>query len=382
MYLERLQLNNFKNYVEADLHFSHNVNCLVGNNGMGKTNLIDAIYYLSFCKSYFNAVDSQNIRRGESFFAVHGHFVEDTPYVVNTETTSVENDVSCIVQMGKPKQIKYNKKLCSSMSEHVGRIPLVMVSPGDHVLILGGSENRRRFVDSTISQIDKGYLHEVMQYNKAVEQRNNLLKQFAEVHFFDEASIGIWDEQLVRLSAPIYAMRQQFMQEFVPLFQQYFHLIAASHDELPSIRYRSQLNEGDLLAQLHEARMRDAALQYSSVGVHKDDFDFFIDDFAVKKFSSQGQQKTFLLALKLAQFDYMLQHAGRKPILLLDDIFDKLDISRVEQLLALVGSDHFGQVFLTDTQQGRVQSLFQTSPQVERKIFSVSQGQAVEQISA
>lgn len=374
MFLKRLQLTNFKNYDQLDVHFSSNVNCLVGNNGVGKTNMLDAIYYLSFCKSYFNSIDSMNIRHGADYFAIHGEYEGEE-----------ETRVSCTMKKGSSKQIKFNKKLCSSFAEHIGRIPLVMVSPYDQELVLGGSETRRKFMDGVMSQTDRNYLQILLQYQKALEQRNRLLKQFYEQRYFEEDSIAIWDEQLVRFGVPIHAARQQFLEEFVPLFSDYFALIANKEDERPNIRRVSQMihSEGDeapaLDQLLVQARQRDAVMQYTTVGPHKDDLELCIGDYPVKKFGSQGQQKTFLLALKLAQFEYIRLHSGVKPILLLDDIFDKFDMLRVEQLVHLVGSSRFGQVFLTDTQPGRVESIFENAPEIGHKVFKVNAEGAIEQ---
>lgn len=372
MYLERLQLSNFKNYESADQTFSSNVNCLVGNNGVGKTNLLDAVYYLSFCKSYFNPIDSQNIRRDAEFFAVHGQYRADL-------TSEEDIKVSCTLKRGSSKQMKFNKKVCASLAEHIGRIPLVMVSPNDQILVQGGSETRRKFIDGVISQTDRQYLQMLLQYQKALEQRNRLLKQFYEQRYFEEESIAMWDDQLVRFGTPIHEARILFLKEFAPLFEDYFRLIANHTDEKPVIDYQSSmLGETGLDQLLIEARQRDAFMQYTTVGPHKDDLEFSIGDMPVKKFGSQGQQKTFLLALKLAQFEYICHHVGLKPILLLDDIFDKLDMVRVEQLIRLVGSSRFGQVFITDTQPGRVESIFDNAPEIDHKIFWVSDGQIEE----
>ena len=359
MYLQRLQLTNFKNHSEQDLAFCPNVNCLVGNNGVGKTNVLDAIYYLSFCKSYFTNIDSQNILHGQDFFAVHGHYDEDML-------------VSCVCRRGQGKQLKVNKKAVSSFAEHIGRIPLVIVTPSDDTLILGGSEVRRKFMDGVISQADPDYLHTLMQYQKAVEQRNRLLKQCHDDRYLDEPQLLLWDEQLVRLGLPIHEARQRFLEGFVPLFQEYFSLISNQQEELPSIRHQAQLSEPVPFAeQLKQARQKDAILLYTTVGPHKDDLELLLSAYPVKRFGSQGQQKTYLLALKLAQFEYLARQRGVKPILLLDDIFDKLDLLRVKQLVSLVGSQRFGQVFLTDTQQGRVASIFEESPDIEHRIFEL-----------
>ena len=358
MVLNRLILGNFKNYTEADIELCDNVNCFVGNNGAGKTNLLDAVYYLSFCKSYFNPVDSQNIRQGADFFAVHGHYGD----VV----------VSCIVRQGQGKQMKWNKKQYKTLSEHIGRIPLVMVSPQDQMLITGGSDIRRKFVDGVISQTDRAYLDHLLQYTKALEQRNRLLKQMWEDRLWDESIIAVWDEQLCRHGEPIYECRRRFLEDFQPLFDEYYHYIAGA-DEPGSIVYSHVESPLDL--QLIDCRQNDRYSQFTNAGPHKDDFLFMLDgEMSVKKYGSQGQQKSFALALKLAQFQYILNHCGQKPILLLDDIFDKLDMLRVKHLIALVAGDRFGQVLLTDTQPGRVQAIFDEMPQLEHRIFKVEKG--------
>lgn len=372
MYIDRLLLANFKNYAYLDVSFSNNVNCLVGNNGVGKTNLLDALYYLSFCKSYFNSVDSQNIRLGSDYFAINGQYVLD-------DEGSELVPVACTLQRGQSKKMKFNKKQCPTFAEHIGRLPLVIVTPSDQSLILGGSEVRRKFVDGIMCQVDKNYLQMLLSYQKALEQRNRLLKQFYDDNYYDDSAISVWNEQLVRYGEPIVSARRSFLSEFMPLFEQYYVLIHpdANNDEKPSIVYETQLSEADssMDALLLEAQRRDAQLQYTTVGPHKDDLEFGIGEFSVKRFGSQGQQKTFLLALKLAQFEYIRMHLGTKPILLLDDIFDKLDMNRVSQLVLLVGSDRFGQVFITDTQPGRVESIFEKAPDMPHKIFTVENGE-------
>lgn len=377
MYLSRIQLTNFKNYENIDLEFSANINCFVGNNGVGKTNILDAIYYLAFCKSYFNPIDSQNIRYDQDFFAIHGSF-----QFPDQEDKTL---VSCVLKKGQSKQLKFNKKTVATISEHIGRIPLVIVSPNDQVLIMGGSEVRRKFIDGVISQIDSDYLHSLLNYQKVVEQRNRLLKQFYENKYVEEDALAIWDDQLVRYGTPLIRRRMAFLEEFLPFFNRYFDLIVDHSNETPSLNYLNLMGEDSVLAaeaiassfaiQLKEARKKDALLQYTTVGPHKDDFELLIDQHPLKKFGSQGQQKTILLALKLAQFEYIQQHVGRKPILLLDDIFDKLDLYRIRKLIQIVGSQRFGQVFITDTQQGRVEEMFKEMPSMDHRIFQISQSQ-------
>lgn len=358
MVLDRLILTNFKNYSETDIDMCGNVNCFIGNNGAGKTNLLDAVYYLSFCKSYFNPVDTQNIRTGEEYFALHGHY-GDTQY-------------SCIVRRGQAKQMRMGRKTYKTLAEHIGKVPLVMITPSDQTLITGGSDGRRKFVDGVISQTNHTYLERLIQYNKALEQRNRLLKQMWEDRIWEEAMVSIWDEQLVRNGEYLYNARQQFVAQFSPLFEEYYHAIAGS-EEPGNIAY--QYDNRPLDEQLLDSRQNDKYAQYTTCGPHKDDFVFSLNgEMTVKRFGSQGQQKSFALALKLAQFQYLNDNLNEKPILLLDDIFDKLDMLRVRQLIALVGSERFGQVLLTDTQPGRVQAIFDELPQLEHRVFHVEKG--------
>ena len=359
MYLTNLKLSNFKSYTDMEADFCPNVNCLVGNNGVGKTNMLDAMYYLSFSKSCFSAGDVQNIREGEDFFAIHGSYSFEGETVV----------VSCIQRKGQPKQMRWNGKAYASLGEHIGRVPLVMVSPYDQQIIQGGSEARRRFVDGVVSQTDRGYLSHLLQYQRAVEQRNRLLKQMYDNRQWDEAALAVWDEQLVLNGAVLYEGRQTFLRDFTPLFDHYYAWITHGTDPA-TLQYLSQADV-PLGQQLEAARQADKYALYTTVGPHKDDIALSIRGMSAKHYGSQGQQKTFLLALKLAQFEYIAQHGGVKPMLLLDDVFDKLDMERVTQLVHLVGSDRFGQVFLTDTQPGRVESIFEQIPQVEHRIMKI-----------
>ena len=358
MTLDRIILSNFTNYAEADISLCSNINCFVGNNGAGKTNLLDAVYYLSFSKSYFHPVDTQNIRIGADFFAIHGHYGEV--------------QVSCILRKGQPKQMRWNKKAYKALQEHIGKLPLVMVSPSDQLLITGGSEVRRKFVDGVISQTDHAYLDHLLQYTKALEQRNRLLKQMYDDRQWDENQISVWDEQLNRHGEILYATRQVFVDTFKPLFNEYYRAIAGA-DAKGNLVY--QRAEGGVGEQLKASRQADRYAQHTTCGPHKDDLLLMLDEgMPIKRFGSQGQQKSFSLALKLAQFQYMNDRLGQKPILLLDDIFDKLDMLRVRQLIALVGSERFGQVLLTDTQPGRVQAIFDELPLLEHRLFDVENG--------
>lgn len=363
MYLRNLSLVNFKNCSAAELTFSPEVNCFTGNNGEGKTNLLDAIHYLSFCKSFFNPIDSQNIRHDEPFFVIQGTFVNDE---------GKEDEVYCGLKRNQKKQFKRNKKEYERLADHIGLFPLVMVSPADSELITEGSETRRRFIDTVVAQFDKEYLENLIHYNKALSQRNALLKQFAESRRFDKASLEIWDVQLVERGTSIYKKRASFVKSFTPIFQEHYELISGGREKV-KLHYQSHLGDGDFGKVLEEALSRDRALQYTTVGIHKDDLEFSIGGHPVKKFGSQGQQKSYLIALKLAQFDLIKKVKKTTPILLLDDIYDKLDDERVKQLMTLVSGDNFGQIFITDTHADRIPRLFKRSSAAFRS-FRIKQG--------
>lgn len=363
MFLQKLTLNNFKNYQTAELNFSDKVNCFVGDNGAGKTNILDAIYYLSFCKSYFNPVDSQNIKHNLDFFALHGTYF-------NQENTS--DKVSCIQKLNHKKVFKLNGKTYSRLADHIGLIPLVMISPYDRDLINDGSEHRRKYIDGVISQFDKVYLDDLLSYNKTLLQRNILLKQMFENRSFDAVSLEIWDDNLVRYGEKIHERRKKFLDEFNPLFERYYRLLSGGKERV-RIEYRSQLYEMNFKELLHSSVGKDRAVKHTTCGVHKDDLVFYIDDFPVKKYGSQGQQKSFVIAIKLAQFEFTRQVKKFKPILLFDDIFDKLDDGRVKQIIELVSENNFGQVFITDTQRNRIERIFKLVS-IDHMIFEVENG--------
>jgi len=367
MYLQHLSLDNFKNYSQAGLDFCDKINCLVGNNGSGKTNLLDAIHYLSFCKSYFNLIDTQNIKHDHDFFAIHGTYIRNGRH---------HDEIDCIQQRNQKKVFRLNKKTYSRLADHIGLYPLVMVSPYDRDLINEGSEIRRKYVDSVISQFDKAYLDDLINYNKALMQRNTLLRQFAESRSFDRASLEIWDEQLVMLGKKIFECRQRFFEAFTPIFSQYFEFISVGREKV-GIVYESHLMEGDFREMLNQYIDRDLSLGFTGTGIHKDDLSFLIDNYPAKKYGSQGQQKSFVTALKLAQFDYTRDIKGFKPLILFDDIFDKLDEIRVKQIVKLVAHDNFGQVFITDTEKNRINAIF-TGLDIDCKIFEVSNGYVTE----
>lgn len=366
MYIQELSLLNFKNFEEADLSFSSKLNCFIGNNGVGKTNLLDAIYYLSFCKSFFNSVEIENIRHDEEFFAVKGNY-----------SRSDQNElIHCAFKKGQGKHFKRNNKEYSRLADHIGLLPLVMVSPSDISLILGGSEERRKFMDSVISQYDRNYLEALLRYNRALFQRNNLLKQFAQNQRFDQGMLEAWDDQLVSLANEIHNKRREFITNLLPVFQQFYDQVSQGKESVQLI-YESTLSEQNFAAQLSEALPRDRMAQHTTVGIHKDDLIFKLGNYPMKKIGSQGQKKTYLTALKLAQFDFIRNISGMKPILLLDDIFDKLDSSRVEQIVKLVSDDHFGQIFITDTNREHLDRIIM-SLGTDYKIFLIEQGTIAE----
>lgn len=366
MLLERLSLINFKNHDEAQLEFCPKFNCFVGNNGMGKTNLLDAIHYISFCKSFFNSVDSQNIKHDLPFFSIQGWINK------NGKT----DEIFCGVKRGHKKQFKHNKKEYDRLSEHIGLYPLVMISPSDIELIWDGSEVRRKFMDSIISQYDKVYLEKLIAYNHVLQQRNALLKQFHENRSFDSTTLEIWDEQLVIHGEGIVKARIKFLEEFIPLFNKNYQFISDSTEQV-SLEYDSALKDKSYKALLLASIGRDSAVHYTTVGPHRDDLEFKLMGNSLKKFASQGQQKSYLLALKLAQFEFIKEKKNTKPLLLLDDIYDKLDATRFKKLIELVSGNDFGQVFITDTHPERIQELFLNnhSPYI---IYNVDNGAVIE----
>lgn len=361
MYLKHLSIVNFKNYTEFEAQFSEKINCFVGNNGMGKTNLLDAIHYLSFCKSFFNSVDSQNIKHNEGFFVVQGNF----------EKSGEVQEVYCGLKRNQKKIFKKNKKEYERLSEHIGQFPLVMISPSDAELINGSSDVRRRFLDGIISQYDKVYLDKLISYNQVLKQRNALLKHFFESRSFDSETLEIWDDQLINYGRSILDIRKEFLKQFIPLFNKHYQFISESKEEV-ALHYENSLGEKDFKTAIITSLPRDRSVHYTTVGPHKDDLEFTLNGFSLKKFASQGQQKSYLLALKLAQFEFIKEQKKTKPLLLLDDVYDKLDEERFTKLLEMVSSNNFGQVFITDTHPERIEHLLNTK-QIENKIFIVGQ---------
>lgn len=360
MYLKKLSLTNFKNYELNELEFSPKINCFVGNNGVGKTNILDAIHYLSLTKSFFNSIDSVSVRHGEDYFIIQGSFVRD----------GEEDQVYCAFQKQKQKLLKRNGKEYQKLSDHVGRYPVVMISPADSALITEGSEDRRKFMNKIISQYNGTYLDSVLKYSKALQQRNKQLKDFRTSGRFDSDVLSVWDSQLVRYGSYVYSEREVLVNELIPVFQEYYTLISSGKEEV-KLQYRSHLSEGDFQEALGNSLSKDRFLEYTTVGVHKDDLLLEMDDYFIKSIGSQGQQKSYLVALKLAKFDYIKRKAGFPPILLLDDIFDKFDAERVEQIIRLVGNQRFGQIFITDTHQSRLQDIL-SSHKTDYKLFRIA----------
>lgn len=346
MILNHLSLLNYKNFESGSFSFDTKINCLVGPNGIGKTNVLDAVYHLAFGKSYFNPVTTQNIRHGEDFFVIDGKFTKD----------GKEEQIICSFQKGAKKVLKRNGKVYEKLSEHVGTVPLVIVSPADRDLILEGSETRRKFLDGVISQANKSYLNQVLDYQRILAQRNALLKFFAANHSFDATTLEVYDMQLENLASSIYRQRKEFMAVFQPVFAAQYQAISGGEEPV-SLNYESQLESAPLGELLRKNLDRDRLLQYTSQGIHKDDLNMQIAGHPIKKFGSQGQQKSFLIALKFAQFQYIKNQVSGMPILLLDDIFDKLDEHRVSHIVSLVNQDLFGQIFISDTHADRTEEV-------------------------
>lgn len=334
MILKKLSVLNYKNILQSEVSFSPKMNCFFGNNGMGKTNLLDAIHYLSFCKSHINTPDSQIIRAEQDFCILQGNY----------DYEGREEEIFCAMRRKQRKQFKRNKKEYDKLSDHIGLLPLVIVSPADADLIRGGSEERRRFLDLIISQQDKQYLHALIQYNKALMQRNALLKEQS----LNASLYEVLEMQLAMYGGMVYDKRKMLVEDFTPIFNDYYQRICESSEEI-GLRYISQLDDADLAAKLEANRERDRILGYTSSGVHKDELEMTLGDNLIRRVGSQGQNKTYLIALKLAQFVFLDRRGNTRPILLLDDIFDKLDANRVEQIIKLVSENGFGQIFITDT---------------------------------
>lgn len=358
MYLDNISILNYKNIAEADLTFSQGMNCLIGENGAGKTNLLDAVYFLCCCKSRTNMTDKDNIRHDEDFFVVQGDFVR----------AGMKEQITAGLKRGKHKSFKRNGKEYSKLQLHIGLLPVVMISPDDQALISDGSDERRKFVDGVVSQYDGKYLDALLRYNRLLQQRNTMLKNESR----DNELFEVCEIQMASLANLIYDGRKSFIERFIPVFRRYHADICDGKEDV-EIKYRSHLSDGDLAAQLDSCRERDRIIGFTTKGIHKDELEMYIDGYPLKKTASQGQGKSFLVALKMAQYETLKDTDGIKPIMLLDDIFDKLDKHRVEKIIELVGGDNFGQIFITDTNREHLDLLLQDSG-ASYSLFNVHDG--------
>lgn len=362
MLLENISIINYKNIKESNLQLSPKVNCLIGLNGEGKTNFLDAIYYLSFCRSAFTSIDSQVICHDKEFFVLEGTYLNEH---------DEKEHIYCGMKRGTKKHFKRNKKEYSRLSEHIGLIPLVMISPSDAILIEGGSEERRKLMDVVISQYNHSYMDALNRYNKALMQRNALLREEVEP---DKALLEIWEQQMASEGEQVYTMREQFVQNLIPIFQDIYQFISGGNETV-SLEYVSHCQRGSLLEVIQRDRFKDRAVGYSLHGIHRDDLMMMLDGYPIKKVGSQGQNKTFVIALKLAQFSF-LKHIGMgtTPLLLLDDIFDKLDVRRVERIVDLVAGKEYGQIFITDTNREHLDKIIHQYD-FDCRIFNVRGGE-------
>ena len=356
MILERLSIINYKNIKEATLELSPKINCFIGHNGAGKTNVLDAVYFLSFCHSAQTTQDSLVINHDEAFFMLEGAY--DSKLMIH-----------CAMKRGAKKVFKRDKKAYQRLSEHIGLIPIVMISPADSYLIEGSSEERRKLMDVVIAQLDRSYIEALNRYNKALQQRNALLKM--EDSEPDPELLTLWEEQMAREGEKIYAKRNEFVEHIIPLFQEFYETISGGHEKV-SLNYTSHCQRGPLLEVIQRDRFKDRAVGYSLHGIHRDDLEITIDGHAMRREGSQGQQKTFVIALKLAMH-HLLKSNDSCPILLLDDIFDKLDSQRVEQIVKLVASNQFGHIFITDTNREHIDQILRHGD-FDYKLYDVKDG--------
>lgn len=366
MYLHTLSLINFKNIEQENLSLSPDINCLVGDNGAGKTNVIDAVYYLSMCKSALGMTDGQSIRHGEEFFMIEGGYTTDSERNEQIVCSFARRGGKCVKRAGK----EYDR-----LSDHVGLIPVVIISPADSVLISDAAEERRRFLNAFLSQLDRGYLGAVMRYNSILTERNRLLKQMGSA--VQEEILDILDQQLVAYGTTVHAKRAELIERIGPIVADYYRQLSGDREQV-EIGYRSELNDQPFEELLRTHRQKDLINQYSGCGVHRDDLTLKIGGYPLRKYGSQGQQKSFLIALKLAQYKVVAEHKGERPILLLDDLFDKLDAGRVEQLIKVVSGAEFGQIFITDCNKLRLQTILDAAAESYR-LFAVGEGHITQQ---
>jgi len=365
MILNRISIVNFKNIKAADLELSPKMNCFIGLNGAGKTNFLDAVYYLSFCHGVSGSPDSQLIKHDEDFFMLEGNY---------DSSDEVQDVISCAMKKGRKKHFKRNGKDYRKLSQHIGLIPLILISPSDISLVIGGGEERRKFMDVAISQYDHTYLSALMRYDKALQQRNALLREEAEP---DATLLDVLEDEMARQGNILFDKRDNFIERLIPVFQENYQDISDCQEEI-SLKYVSHAREGDLLEILRSGRARDRAVGHSLHGAHRDDLEMLIGGYPLKREGSQGQLKSFVLSLKLAQFDFLRQKSdGIMPLLLLDDIFDKLDVCRVERIVRMVSGRHFGQIFITDTNRDHLDGILRQGDG-DYRIFLVDNGNIVE----
>lgn len=362
--IQSLRFEHFKNYSQGAISLCNQVNCFVGKNGAGKTNVLDAVYYLSFTKSFFNGADQQHIQQNSAdYFFIEGAF----------KRNELEESVRIAVQRGAKKSVRVNNNEHKKLSDHIGLYPLVMIAPNDIMLIHEGSEERRKFMDGFIAQFDKLYLSDLLSYNRVLEQRNKQLKLFAEQQYMDSTLLQTYNEQLIRYGTSIYLKRAAFMEQFIPVFRSFYATIS-NGNETVNLEYETDVHTQSLDELFHETERTDLAAQRTTKGIHKDELVFTLNHQPLKKFGSQGQQKSFIISLKLAQYEYLKQKTMTKPLLLLDDIFEKLDEHRLNTLLSMIAHGDFGQLFITDTHLQRLQEVFERMPQVLVKYFVVDNG--------
>ncbi len=382
MYLQKISLANFKSYDYESFEFSKRVNCVVGENGSGKTNLLDAIYFLALTKSSISNQDALAINHEAEYMMIEGFFsmfeVQDSKFGNNEIGTGKETQhqvsnneqlITISLQRGQKKAVLRDKKAYERISEHIGKFPVVMLSPNDTDVIRDGSEERRKFFDGVMAQLDSEYLENLLQYNRLLLQRNSLLKQFSERNYVDDLLLDIYSDPLVEVAIKLHQAREQFVTEFLPLFKKHYATLSDAREDVEMI-YESEVGAENFTQIFRRNRQRDLAAQRTTMGVHKDDFAFEINGFTLRKFGSQGQQKSFVIALKLAQFEMLSQQKGFPPILLLDDIFDKLDDRRIQQLITMMVDGTFSQVFITDARPERTRQLLNNLG-VEVKYFEI-----------
>jgi DNA replication and repair protein RecF len=365
-FLRKISLTQFKNYNFSSFDFTERVIGICGLNGKGKTNLLDAVYYCCFTKSYFTKVDGSNMQFGSDGFRLEaapsispngGGNPEDLSEDRSNKKEKKQYEIVCIFRGTGKKEILLNGVPYTKFSEHIGKFPAVMIAPDDIALIADGSEERRRFMDTVLSQVDAEYLQQLIIYNKVLQQRNSLLKRFAEQGKTDWPLLEVMDEQLMEPGNFIYVKRKSFTEQLIPLVQRFYHQIADNSEEI-SLQYDSSLNDSPFYDLLNHYRQKDFLLQRSNAGIHKDDIGFQLNGQPFKTTASQGQRKSLLFALKLAEFELLKANKGFAPLLLLDDVFEKLDDNRMNQLLHWVCNENKGQVFITDTHRERLEEAF------------------------